>query len=40
MINLDMEASKPKWVNPILNNIGVNLLRLEDLQIINEFKSE
>ena len=29
-----MEASKPKRVNPILNIIGVNSLRLGSLQII------
>ena len=28
-----MEASKPKWVNPVLNTIGVNSLRLGGLQI-------
>ena len=26
-----LEASKPKWVNPVLNIIGVNSLRLGDL---------
>ena len=30
----DIQASKPKWVNPILNTIGVNLLRLGGLHII------
>ena len=30
----NMEASKPKWVNPILNIIGVNSLRLGGLHII------
>ena len=28
-----MEASEPKWVNPVLNIIGANLLRLGGLQI-------
>ena len=28
-----MEASMPKWVNPVLNIIGVNSLRLRGLQI-------
>ena len=28
-----MEASESKWVNPVLNIIGVNLLRLRSLQI-------
>ena len=28
-----MEASEPKWVNPIFNIIGVNSLRLGGLQI-------
>ena len=28
-----MEASEPKWVNPKLNIIGVNPLRLGDLQL-------
>ena len=34
-----LEASKPKWVNPILNIIGVNPLRLGGLHLnygINE----
>ena len=26
---VDIEASEPKWVNPILNIFGVNSLRLE-----------
>ena len=30
---LDMEASEPKWVNPVLDTIGVNPLGLEDLHI-------
>ena len=30
---IEMVASEPKWVNPILNIIGVNLLRLGGLQI-------
>ena len=29
-----MEAFKPKWVNPLLDIIGVNLLRLRGLQIM------
>ena len=29
-----MEASKPKWVNPVLKTIGVNLLRLGSLYMI------
>ena len=29
-----MEAFEPKWVNPMLNIIGVNSLRLEGLQMI------
>ena len=28
-----MEVSEPKWVNPALNIIGVNSLRLEGLQL-------
>ena len=32
-IRYKMEASKPKWVNPVLNIIGVNSLRLEGLPI-------
>ena len=28
-----MEASEPKWVNPVLNIIGVNSLRLGGLQL-------
>ena len=28
-----MEASEPKWVNPVLNIIGVNSIRLGGLQI-------
>ena len=30
-----MEASEPKWVNSVLNIIGVNSLRLESLHIIS-----
>ena len=30
---LKLEASEPKWVNPILNIIGVNSLRIGGLQI-------
>ena len=30
----EMEAFKPKWVNPLLDIIGVNLLRLRGLQIM------
>ena len=29
-----MEASEPKWVNPVLNTVGVTLLRLGGLHII------
>ena len=29
----EIEASKPKWVNPVLNIIVVNSLRLEGLQL-------
>ena len=28
-----METSEPKWANPVLNNIWLNLLRLGGLQI-------
>ena len=30
---INFEASEPKWVNPVLNIIGVNSLRLGGLQI-------
>ena len=30
-----MVASEPKWVNPVLNIIGVNSLRLGGLQLTN-----
>ena len=29
-----IEASEPKWVNPVLNIIGVNSLRLRDIHIL------
>ena len=32
--SLYMEASEPKWVNPVLNIIRVNSLRLGGLHII------
>ena len=32
-----MGASEPKWVNPVLDIIGVNSLMLEDLQIEGEY---
>ena len=32
----ELETSKPKWVNPILNIIGVNLLRLGGRQLKRE----
>ena len=28
-----MKASKPEWINPVLNIIGVNSLKLEGLQL-------
>ena len=34
-INHYLEASKPKWVNPILNIIGINSLRLGGLHFRN-----
>ena len=34
-----MEASEPKWVNPIMNIIGVNQLRLGGLQIYDDVYS-
>ena len=33
----DLEASEPKWVNPVLNNVGVNSLRLGGLHLKLEF---
>ena len=33
-----MEASKPKWVNPVLDIIGVNSLRLGGLHVIKMFR--
>ena len=33
-----MEASEPKLVNPILNIIGIDLLRLGGLQIMDIIK--
>ena len=32
VINHLLEASEPKWVNPVFNTIGVNTLRLEGVQ--------
>ena len=33
----ELEASEPKWVNPVLNIIGVNLLRLGAIQLTDTF---
>ena len=30
---IDMEAFEPKWLNPILEIIGVNSLKLGDLHL-------
>ena len=35
-----MEASEPKWVNPILDIIGVNSLRLGGLHIMHKYFNE
>ena len=35
-----MEASEPKWVNPVMNIIGVNSLMLEGLQILKWFSDK
>ena len=32
-----MEASEPKWVNPVLNIVGVNSFRLGGLQMFSRF---
>ena len=29
-----MESSEPKWVNPVLNTVGVNSFRLGGLKIV------
>ena len=33
-MKVNLKASEPKWVNSILNIIGVNSLRLEGLHMI------
>ena len=35
-----METSEPKWVNPVMNIIGVNSLMLEGLQILKWFSDK
>ena len=36
-VNIYLEASEPKWVNPVLNTIGVNSLKLGGLHLVSYY---